>query len=83
MALLDPTVPLPLSAPDSEMSSEIERYIKIGLLCVQEASENRPDMSVVVAMLNTQNSDINLLPRAAQQTVSAAICTRDEEDLLS
>ncbi|CAO2043885.1 unnamed protein product [Urochloa humidicola] len=67
MALLDPTVPLPVSTPASELSSELERYIKIGLLCVQEAPENRPDMSAVVAMLTTRNSDINLLPRAAQQ----------------
>nr|TKW06799.1 hypothetical protein SEVIR_7G264300v2 [Setaria viridis] len=75
MALLDPMVPLPLSTPDSEMRSELERYVKIGLLCVQEAPENRPDMSAVVAMLTTRNSDINLLPRAALQNVAAATCT--------
>ncbi|OEL25484.1 Receptor-like serine/threonine-protein kinase SD1-8 [Dichanthelium oligosanthes] len=68
MALLDSTVPLPVSPPDSEISSELERYIKIGLLCVQEAPENRPDMSAVVAMLTTRNSDISLLARAAQQS---------------
>ncbi|CAL5070258.1 unnamed protein product [Urochloa decumbens] len=75
MALLDPTVPLPLSPPDSEISSNLERYIKIGLLCVQEAPENRPDMSAVVAMLTTRNSDINLLLRAAQKNKAAVTCT--------
>ncbi|CAN6164079.1 unnamed protein product [Urochloa humidicola] len=75
MALLDPTVPLPLSPPDSEISSDLERYIKIGLLCVQEAPENRPDMSAVVAMLTTRNSDVNLLLRAAQKNKAAVTCT--------
>lgn len=76
MALLDPTVPLLLSPPDSELSSELERYIKIGLLCVQEAPENRPDMSAVVAMLTTRNSDFNMLMRAgAASHEAAAACT--------
>ncbi|CAL5014667.1 unnamed protein product [Urochloa decumbens] len=75
LALLDQTVPLPVSPPDSEISSELERYIKIGLLCVQEAPENRPDMSAVVAMLTTPNSDINLLLRAAHQNEDAVTCT--------
>ncbi|CAN6269411.1 unnamed protein product [Urochloa humidicola] len=75
MALLDPTVPLPVSTPASELSSELERYIKIGLLCVKEAPENRPDMSAVVAMLTTRNSDINLLPRATQQNEVAVTRT--------
>ncbi|CAN6236368.1 unnamed protein product [Urochloa humidicola] len=75
LALLDQTVPLPVSPPDSEISSELERYVKIGLLCVQDAPENRPDMSAVVAMLTTRNSDINLLLRAAHQNEDAVTCT--------
>ncbi|WVZ87343.1 hypothetical protein U9M48_033992 [Paspalum notatum var. saurae] len=65
MALLDSTVALPVSPPGSEISTELERYVRIGLLCVQEAPESRPDMSAVVAMLTTRNPDTNLLLRAA------------------
>lgn len=79
LALLDPTVPLPVSPPDSQISSELERYIKIGLLCVQEAPENRPDMSAVVAMIDHQ--ELRYQPAAARCTaelttsVAAATCT--------
>ncbi|KAL6651962.1 hypothetical protein ACP70R_010887 [Stipagrostis hirtigluma subsp. patula] len=71
MALLDPVVTLPLSLPDSEISSELERCIKIGLLCVQEAPDDRPDMSAVLVMLTSRNSNI-ILPRAAQQSEAAS-----------
>lgn len=66
MALLDSAVTLPITPPDSEISSELERCIKIGLLCVQEAPDDRPNMSAIVAMLATRNENINL-PRAVQQ----------------
>lgn len=70
MALLDRVVTLPISPPDSEISSELERCISIGLLCVQEAPDDRPDMTTVVAMLTTRNQNINL-PRSAQQNEAA------------
>ncbi|KAL2327830.1 hypothetical protein Fmac_021257 [Flemingia macrophylla] len=34
------------------MSSEVMRCIQVGLLCVQQRPEDRPDMSIVVLMLN-------------------------------
>ncbi|KAK3125230.1 hypothetical protein QOZ80_7BG0602070 [Eleusine coracana subsp. coracana] len=34
---------------------EIERYIHVALLCVQERAEHRPDMECVVKMLNTKD----------------------------
>ncbi|XP_037479537.1 receptor-like serine/threonine-protein kinase SD1-8 [Triticum dicoccoides] len=59
MALLDPTVNLPpLSRPDSDVGSELERCIQIGLLCIQESPDDRPAMSDVVAVLTTKTSQI-------------------------
>lgn len=59
MALLDPTVNLPpLSQPDSEIGSELERCIQIGLLCIQESPDDRLAMSDVAAMLTTKTSQI-------------------------
>jgi hypothetical protein len=71
-AILDAAVTLPISPPDSEISSELERCVSIGLLCVQEAPDDRPDMSTVVAMLNTRNGNANL-PRAAQHSNEPAV----------
>lgn len=42
--------------------SEILRYIHIGLLCVQQRPEDRPNMSLVVLMLNGEK----LLPEPSQ-----------------
>ncbi|TVU16256.1 hypothetical protein EJB05_39809, partial [Eragrostis curvula] len=70
MALLDPVVPLPVSPPNSVLSSELERCVTIGLRCVHEAADDRSDMSTVVAMLATRNENINI-PRAAQQDEAA------------
>lgn len=38
-------------------ASEVLRYLHIGLLCMQQSPEDRPDMSSVVVMLT---SDINM-----------------------
>ena len=59
MALLDPTVNLPpLSRPDSDVGSELERCIQIGLLCFQESPDDRPAMADFVAVLTTTTSQI-------------------------
>lgn len=42
--------------------SEILRYMHIGLLCVQQRPEDRPDMSTVVLMLNGEK----ILPEPTQ-----------------
>ncbi|XP_061336711.1 G-type lectin S-receptor-like serine/threonine-protein kinase At4g27290 [Gastrolobium bilobum] len=47
---------------DSTGSSDILRYIHIGLLCVQQIPEDRPNMSSVVLMLNGEK----LLPEPSQ-----------------
>lgn len=33
---------------------EISRYIHVGLLCVQEYAKDRPNMSAVLSMLNSE-----------------------------
>ncbi|SPT20226.1 unnamed protein product [Triticum aestivum] len=59
MTLLDSTANLPLlSRPDSDIGSELERCIQIGLLCIQESPDGRPAMSDVAAMLTTKTSQI-------------------------
>ncbi|KAK3199370.1 hypothetical protein Dsin_022785 [Dipteronia sinensis] len=40
----------------SAASSEILRYIHVGLLCVQQGPEDRPNMSTVVLMLGSEGS---------------------------
>ncbi|KAG6755869.1 hypothetical protein POTOM_039277 [Populus tomentosa] len=41
---------------DSCNADEFSRYMRIGLLCVQEDASDRPTMSSVVLMLKSQNS---------------------------
>jgi hypothetical protein len=48
-------MPLELVDPqliETSLYSEILRYMHVGLLCVQEKPEDRPDMSSVILMLN-------------------------------
>ncbi|XP_027909813.1 G-type lectin S-receptor-like serine/threonine-protein kinase At4g27290 isoform X2 [Vigna unguiculata] len=57
----------PMELMDGSVNSQVElskmlRYIHIGLLCVQHRSEDRPTMSSVVLMLNSEN----LLPEPSQ-----------------
>ena len=47
---------------NSARLSEIIRYIHIGLLCVQQRPEDRPNMSSVILMLNGEK----LLPEPSQ-----------------
>ncbi|KAL6651464.1 hypothetical protein ACP70R_010389 [Stipagrostis hirtigluma subsp. patula] len=44
--------------PEPELLFELERCIQIGLLCVQQSPDDRPPMSAVVTMLNSNNSQI-------------------------
>jgi hypothetical protein len=39
-----------------ETEAEISRCLQIGLLCVQERADDRPDMSAAVLMLNGEKS---------------------------
>ena len=47
---------------NSASPSEILRHIHIGLLCVQQRQEDRPNMSSIVLMLNGEK----LLPEPSQ-----------------
>ncbi|OIT35551.1 g-type lectin s-receptor-like serinethreonine-protein kinase sd1-1 [Nicotiana attenuata] len=47
---------------DSCLTPEVERSIRVGLLCVQQHPEDRPSMSSVVLMLNNEGP----LPRVKQ-----------------
>lgn len=48
--LKDPT----LNATDSGVVEQLSRTIHIGLLCVQESAEDRPDMSYVISVLGNE-----------------------------
>ncbi|KAL6871516.1 hypothetical protein ACP4OV_014345 [Aristida adscensionis] len=47
-------------SPPGSRHQEIDRYIHVALLCVQERAQDRPDMESTVTMLNTKNA---ILPR--------------------
>ncbi|KAF9672891.1 hypothetical protein SADUNF_Sadunf11G0091600 [Salix dunnii] len=45
-----------ITIDDSSSFSEILRYIQVGLLCVQQRPDDRPNMSTVVVMLSSEIS---------------------------
>ncbi|KAB1670764.1 hypothetical protein ES319_1Z138700v1, partial [Gossypium barbadense] len=47
------------SKSDSNNEKEIWRCIHVGLLCVQEYTKDRPTISTVISMLNSEISDLN------------------------
>ncbi|XP_040943764.1 G-type lectin S-receptor-like serine/threonine-protein kinase SD1-13 [Gossypium hirsutum] len=47
------------SESDLKNKKEIWRCIHVGLLCVQEYAKDRPTMSTIVLMLNSEISDLN------------------------
>lgn len=51
-----------LLSDSTDNTSEVVRCIQVGLLCVQQRPEDRPDMSTVVLMLNGEK----LLPEPNQ-----------------
>ena len=61
LELMDPIL------EESHTTSEVERYIHIGLLCVQEEAVDRPTMSTVAVMLA---SDTMALPKPNQPAFS-------------
>lgn len=40
------------------IETEILKYVHVGLLCVQELAKDRPDVSAVLSMLNSDNSNL-------------------------
>ncbi|XVF18251.1 hypothetical protein REPUB_Repub11eG0005000 [Reevesia pubescens] len=61
---------------DSSYHNETLRCIHIGLLCVQEFAKDRPTMSIVVSMLNSEIVD---LPTPKQPAFSQRDFTKDAE----
>ncbi|KAJ0550732.1 putative protein kinase RLK-Pelle-DLSV family [Helianthus annuus] len=51
--LVDPVL---LTGDDERLKGEAVRFMKVGLLCVQEATKLRPGMSVVIKMLSDETS---------------------------
>ncbi|KAL6641680.1 hypothetical protein ACP70R_019861 [Stipagrostis hirtigluma subsp. patula] len=59
LELLDPEVPLPPEEAKPEFLSLLERYIQVGLLCVQDLPSRRPDISDVLDKLRCQRSPLD------------------------
>ncbi|XVF04047.1 hypothetical protein REPUB_Repub05bG0047200 [Reevesia pubescens] len=66
---------------DTRNSNEIIRSIHVGLLCVQQSPEDRPNMSNVVLMLSSEDP----LPQPKQpvDTLNATQLIRDGETIVS
>lgn len=55
----------PLLMDNSCEVAEFERYLQIGLLCVQEGAYDRPTMSCVVLMLKSETATLSHPKRPA------------------
>lgn len=56
---------------------EVERYIQIGLLCVQKHPQDRPTMSTVMLMLDSEQT---ILPQPNQPGFYSERSSDDSED---
>ncbi|KAB2043646.1 hypothetical protein ES319_D01G031600v1 [Gossypium barbadense] len=69
------------SESDLKNKKEIWRCIHVGLLCVQEYAKDRPTMSTIVSMLNSEISDLNTPKQPA--FTQALLISDDFEDCVS
>jgi hypothetical protein len=69
MHLLDERLPLSEEEETRDFKDMLERCIRIGLLCVQEVPEQRPDISSVLHMLKCRGVE---LPKPAGRNVGRA-----------
>ncbi|TYI95942.1 hypothetical protein E1A91_D01G034400v1 [Gossypium mustelinum] len=69
------------SESDLKNKKEIWRCIHVGLLCVQEYAKERPTMSTIVSMLNSEISDLNTPKQPA--FTQALLISDDFEDCVS
>ncbi|CAL5094040.1 unnamed protein product [Urochloa decumbens] len=60
LGVLDPDVPPSQGEADAELLSRLQRCIHIGLLCVQDIPEKRPDISYVVDKLRGHHLVLDL-----------------------
>lgn len=56
---------------DSYSNSKVTRFIQVGLLCVQEGSDDRPTMEDVFLMLSSEDVTLPQPSRPAFYTASA------------
>ncbi|TYJ48084.1 hypothetical protein E1A91_A01G035800v1 [Gossypium mustelinum] len=69
------------SESDLKNKKEIWRCIHVGLLCIQEYAKDRPTMSTIVSMLNSEISDLNT-PKPPAFT-QGPLMSHDVEDTVS
>ncbi|KAK7246272.1 hypothetical protein RIF29_41134 [Crotalaria pallida] len=80
-SLIDPEISNP-----SSFHEDILRCIHIGLLCVQELARDRPTMSIVISMLNSET--VNLPPPkqpafTQRQAMLDVVCSHKNDGLCS
>ncbi|TYI95936.1 hypothetical protein E1A91_D01G034000v1, partial [Gossypium mustelinum] len=66
---------------DSKNEKEIRRCIHVGLLCVQEYAKDRPTMSTVVSILNSEISNLDTPKQPA--FIETPLMTHDVENKVS
>ncbi|KAF8030791.1 hypothetical protein BT93_D0087 [Corymbia citriodora subsp. variegata] len=70
LALVDPNIPATC------FEVELSRCINVGLLCTQERAKDRPSISTVISMINSEIVD---LPRPKQPAFTARKITQDND----
>ncbi|XP_030439807.1 G-type lectin S-receptor-like serine/threonine-protein kinase At1g11330 [Syzygium oleosum] len=70
LALVDPNIPVTC------FEVELLRCINVGLLCTQERAKDRPSISTVISMINSEIVD---LPRPKQPAFTARKLTQDTD----
>ncbi|XP_018730604.2 G-type lectin S-receptor-like serine/threonine-protein kinase At1g11330 isoform X1 [Eucalyptus grandis] len=70
LALVDPTMPA------TPFEVQLSRCINVGLLCTQERAKDRPSISTVISMINSEIVD---LPRPKQPAFTARKITQDTD----
>ncbi|KAF8038825.1 hypothetical protein BT93_B1388 [Corymbia citriodora subsp. variegata] len=70
LALVDPNIPVTC------FGMELLRCINVGLLCTQERAKDRPSISIVISMINSEIVD---LPRPKQPAFTARRTTQDTD----
>lgn len=66
---------------DSSDQAEIQRFIHVGLLCVEELATDRPTISTVLSMLSSEKMDLPIPKQPAftiKQTYYSEILQRSQ-----
>ncbi|KAI3437307.1 uncharacterized protein J3R85_005440 [Psidium guajava] len=70
LELVDPNIPV------TSFAIELSRCINVGLLCTQERAKDRPSVSTVISMINSEIVD---LPRPKQPAFTVRKITQDTD----